>query len=491
VAQGNLEVQAVVVGAGIAGLSVAYHLARDHQQVMVIDDGPIGAGETERTTAHLSNALDDRYTRLEKLFGREGARLAAESHGAAIDRIEAIVREHCIECDFERLDGFLFEPPGCSGEDLRAEYDAAQRAGLRVEMVPSPLPFFDTGPAIRFPAQAQFHPMKYLHGLARALAALGGQLYSGVRATAIRDGFPAIVETSSGFRFTAQAVIVATNTPINDTVTMHTKQAPYRTYAVALRIPRDSVPRALFWDTFQKDNHNAYHYVRTQRGQDYDLLIVGGEDHKTGQADDAIERWARLEQWTRQRFPMAQTVEFRWSGQVMEPVDALGFIGRNPGEEHTYIVTGDSGHGMTHGTIAGMLLTDLILGRENPWSKLYNPARVNLKAAGVFASENLNVAAKYGEWFSGGEIRSLEDLPCNSGAVFRDGMNKVAAYRDEQGQVHEYSAICPHLGCVIHWNSVEKTWDCPCHGSRFDCYGEVVNGPANTCLEPVATRTKA
>jgi Rieske Fe-S protein len=216
------------------------------------------------------------------------------------------------------------------------------------------------------------------------------------------------------------------------------------------------------------------------------LLIVGGEDHKSGQADDADERHARLLQWARERWPMIVDVAFTWGGQVMETVDGLAFIGSNPlDKENVYVVTGDSGMGMTHGTIAGMLLTDLILGRDNPWAQLYDPARKTLRAAGRFAAENLNVAAKYGEWLTPGEVGSVDDIPPGSGAVVRRGLSKVAVFRDEDGAVTELSAVCPHLKCIVHWNSAESTWDCPCHGSRFHADGEVINGPANTNLPPV------
>jgi Rieske Fe-S protein len=179
-------------------------------------------------------------------------------------------------------------------------------------------------------------------------------------------------------------------------------------------------------------------------------------------------------------------VEFRWSGQVMETIDGLAFIGRNPLDEaDVFIVTGDSGMGMTHGTIAGILLTDLILGRENPWETLYDPARKTLGAAGEFAKENLNVLRQYGDWLTGGEVASVEAVQPGTGAILRRGLTKVAAYRDEQGVLHERSAICPHLGCIVAWNEAEKTWDCPCHGSRFDRHGTVLNGPANSDLSPV------
>jgi len=235
----------------------------------------------------------------------------------------------------------------------------------------------------------------------------------------------------------------------------------------------------LYWDT-----PDPYHYVRLTEEAGHEVLIVGGEDHKTGQADDTNERFDRLEEWTRERFPTSGELEFRWSGQIMEPVDGLAFIGRNPGDQNIYVVTGDSGNGMTHGTIAGILLTDLILGRDNDWATLYDPSRISPQAAAEFAKENLNAVAQFGDYVTSGDVDDVSKIVRGSGAVIRRGLKKVAVYRDTHGVLHEHSAVCPHLGCIVDWNSTERTWDCPCHGSRFDTSGKVVNGPAISGLSP-------
>jgi glycine/D-amino acid oxidase-like deaminating enzyme/nitrite reductase/ring-hydroxylating ferredoxin subunit len=494
----NIECDVCIVGAGIAGMTTAYLLAREGRRVVVLDDGPIGGGMTERTTAHLVVALDDRYYELERLHGEKGARLAAESHGAAVDRIESIVAEEKIDCDFERLDGYLFAPPDESKQPLEDELKAAHSAGLSlIEMVDrAPIKDFDTGKALRFPRQAQFHPTKYLSGLARAIKRDGGKIFTGTHASKIKGGERARIETDDGHIVTANAVVVATNTPVNDRFVIHTKQAPYITYVIGARVPRGAVEKALYWDT-----PDPYHYVRIQSGPfeeiegeegiieagDYDILIVGGEDHKTGQEEgSANKRYGWLERWTRTRFPVIEDIVFRWSGQVMEPVDGLAFIGRNPlDDDNVFIATGDSGNGMTHGTIAGILLTDLILGRENEWATLYDPSRITLRSAVDFAKENLNVAAQYTDLVTPGDIDSADEIKPGEGAVIRRGLSKVAVYRDEQNILHERSAVCVHLGCIVNWNTEEKTWDCPCHGSRYDAEGKVIQGPANSDLPPV------
>jgi glycine/D-amino acid oxidase-like deaminating enzyme/nitrite reductase/ring-hydroxylating ferredoxin subunit len=473
----TIHADVCVVGAGIAGLTTAYLLARSGKRVVVIDDSPIAGGMTQMTTAHITNMLDDRYFEVEKLHGREGARLAADSHTAAIDRIETIVKQEHIDCDFTRLDGYLFLAEGDERETLERELEAAHRAGLRsVELIErAPFASFDTGPCLRFPNQGQFHPLKYLARLAQAIEHEGGRIFTGSHADEIEGGVPAVVHAGKHVA-TADAVVVATNVPVNDRVAIHTKQAPYMTYVIAARVPRGSVPRVLSWDT-----GDPYHYIRTHD----DLLIVGGEDHKTGQAADAPARYARLEAWARARFPMMGALELAWGGQIIETQDYLAFIGRNPMDhENIYVVTGDSGMGITHGTIAGMLLSDLILGRANPWEALYDPSRVTLRAASEFARENSNVALQYADWLTAGDVKSADDIKPGSGAILRRGLEKIAAYRDAEGRLHERLAGCPHLGCVVHWNAGESTWDCPCHGSRFDPYGKVINGPANRDLAP-------
>jgi glycine/D-amino acid oxidase-like deaminating enzyme/nitrite reductase/ring-hydroxylating ferredoxin subunit len=487
---GDARAEVCVVGAGVAGLTTAYMLAREGRSVVVLEDGVIGGGETGRTTAHLSNALDDRYYELERLFGRRGARLAAESHTAAIDCIERIVDEEEIGCDFERLDGYLFAPPDCSGVELEREFDAARRAGLRdVEWVErAPISDFDTGRCLRFPRQGQFSPLKYLGGLARAVTRDGGRIFTGTHADEIRGGVPARVTTSGGQVVTAGAVVVATNVPVNDRLLVSTREGKYRTYVIGAHVPRGSVTKALYWDT-----PDPYHYVRLQsaapgRGVD-DVLIVGGEDERVGEHDDGDERFAELYRWTRRRFPMIGRIEFQWSGQIVEPTDGLAYIGRMPLDEpNVLIATGDSGHGMTHGTIAGILLTDLIQGRRNDWASLYDPSRLRSLATADFLTENLNVAAHYTDWLTGGEVDSESEIKPGEGCIIRRGLTKTAAYRDERGVLHERQAVCTHAGCVPSWNSTEKSWDCPCHGSRFDRYGRVVNGPANRDLADAGGR---
>ncbi|XXX75207.1 FAD-dependent oxidoreductase [Sorangium sp. So ce134] len=482
-----------VVGAGIAGLTTAYMLAKEGRGVIVLDDGVIGGGESGFTTAHIVNALDRRWTELAKLHSAERLRLAAASHTAAIDTIERIVQDEGIDCDFRRVPGYLFAAPGQPSSTIEDEIKAAHQAGLeRVHGVDrAPLQSFNTGVAAKFPDQAQFHILRYLAGLARAVERHGGRIYTRAHVVDVDEQAEpdhVVVKTDRGVNIVANEVVLATNSPFLPWISVHLKQAGYRTYVIALRVPRGSIPPGLYWDT-----EDPFHYVRLSNldgadGPD-ELLIVGGEDHKTGQADDADQRHARLEAWARERFPQAGQVVHRWSGEVMETADGLAFIGRLKKESRILLVTGDCGNGMTHGTIAGLLVSDLVHGRENAWAELYDPGRVNLTlhSASEYLKENLNTAAQYADWLTGGDLDDVEKLPPGMGAIMRRGLTKLAVYRDPQGHVHERSAVCPHLGCIVAWNPAERTWDCPCHGSRFACTGRVIHGPATSDLKPVDT----
>lgn len=481
----DLTADVCVIGAGIAGLSVAYAFARAGRRVVVLEKEQIGSGESGRTTAHLTNALDDRYLTLEKARGNASSRAAAEAHSAAIDFIEETVHTERIECDFRRLDGFLFLGGDDQPELLDDELEAAHRAGLksvrRVEHVPGR--GAELGPALEFPRQGRFHVLKYLAGLAAAIESRDGQIFGGTRVEQIEGGPKPKVTTTSGKTVTADHVVVCTNSPISDMVVTHAKMAPYRTFVVAFAVKKGSVVDALYWDT-----PHPYHYVRLQPLDDQrDALIVGGEDHKTAHEDDAGERFARLEEWTRAHFATAGERIAQWSGQVLETNDYLAFIGRNPdGAEHVWLATGDSGMGMTHGTIAGLLLPTLIEGKPHHWAREFDPKRVTLhvRELGTLAMENADVALQYGDYVTPGQVGDEVAIPPGEGRVVRRGAHKIAVYRDDAGRMHERSAACTHLRCIVDWNSAEKSWDCPCHGSRFDPLGKVLNGPAIDDLHP-------
>jgi glycine/D-amino acid oxidase-like deaminating enzyme len=386
----DITADVAIVGAGISGMTTGYLLSKAGKKVAILDDGFIASGETGRTTAHITNALDDRYYSLEKLHGLSGAKLAAESHSAAINLIDTIIKSEGIDCAFERLDGYLFLDATDNSESLDKELLAVHNAGLSdVKLLEkSPLRHSNMGSCLCFPNQGQFQPLSYISALARVITSkYHSNIYTQTHADVIKfEGENGLIKTSDGFEITALNIVLATNAPIVDKVSkIYDKQQAYRTYVIAANIQKAAIPKALYWDTGNqksKESIKPYHYVRTQereKDDKYDLLIVGGEDHKTGTIKDEKEinnRFERLENWMRNRFPVKGPLVYRWSGQVMEPADGLAFIGRNPGpDKNVYIATGDSGNGITHGTLAGIILSDLILGKNNPWAELYSPDR--------------------------------------------------------------------------------------------------------------------
>jgi glycine/D-amino acid oxidase-like deaminating enzyme/nitrite reductase/ring-hydroxylating ferredoxin subunit len=485
----DLTCDVCVVGAGIAGLTTAYQLAQSGQSVIVLDAKPrLANGETAATTAHLASAIDDRFARVKSVRGADAVGLAYRSHRAAIDFIEGVTRTEGIECDFRRVDGFLF-PHDAEGRELLAEEQkVCDEAAIPCERV-STMSFlqFRFGPALRFPDQGQFHPLKYLSGLAKASQARGVRFFANARVEKVTGGSPAVVQVQNGPTVRAKAVVVATNTPLNGGVFVNMRIAAYATYAIAARIPARPDAPALLWDTA-----DPYHYVRTQPiDAQSSWLIVGGEDHKTGQAEDQLDRWERLESWARNRFPAVEEVKYRWDGEVFETPDGLGLIGPEPGSENVFIVTGDSGMGMTHGTIAGLMLPDLIAGRPHPWAGLYAPNRLPLRAMGTMMTESLNMAGQMRDWMTGSDVSEPGEIPRNGGAVVRRGLTKHAVHCRADGTLCELSAVCPHMGGIVRWNAADETWDCPLHGSRFTAEGKLLHGPATDDLAPAGAELAA
>lgn len=482
---GESSADVCVVGAGIAGLTTAYLLSREGKRVLVVDKAGVGTGETGRSSAHLASAIDDRFRAMEKTHGTESTKRYYQRHAAAIDLIERIAREEDIDCDFTRVDGYLFAESGQDEYDLGRELEAAARLG--VEGVTATSVVFQEGglprSCIRFPRQARFEPLKYVRGLARTLHARGVRFRFGDRVVSVSGDSPVTVRLSGGADITADAAVAATNVPgpIEGWTGIYTKVAPYRTYMVAFEVAPGSVTDALFWDM-----GSPYHYARLQGAGDREVLLVGGGYRKVGQPPEGGEAscFAGLEAWAREHFRGAGPVVGRWSGQVCEPVDGAAFIGRVPVKGHhaCFVITGDSGMGLTHGTLGAMLVTDQIMQRANPWAGDYACDRRRARAVGAFLKENLNAALELRDHITPGDASGAAEISPGRGAVIRSGLKQLAVYRDADGSVHERSAICPHLGCVVHWNDAESSWDCPCQGSRFEPKGRVIIGPATDDL---------
>jgi glycine/D-amino acid oxidase-like deaminating enzyme/nitrite reductase/ring-hydroxylating ferredoxin subunit len=477
----DLRVDALVVGAGIAGLSTAYELVLRGLEVAVVDRGAIAGGMTARTSAHLAYQIDDLYTDVISAHGEDAARRYLESQRAAVDRIEAICGEANIKCDFVRLDLYLFAPDHKGRRQLEKELEAVRKIGFVGAKWAAEAPV--EGPAqgcLCFPNQARFHPLRYLHGLSRAIERRGGQIYSDTAITSVEERSKGVAaKTEEGHTITARSVVAATNAPFVNRLAVHTKQAPYRTYVMTAPVPKGSVIDALIWDT-----EDPYHYVRLEPRKDDDLLIFGGEDHKSATSDDAEVRLKRLEAWARERFPKLGTVEDSWSGQIYEPVDYLPFIGRSPGHKQVFIVSGDSGEGLTTGVAASLILPDLIEGKKNAWARVYRPTRKPSAPSPIaqYAKDALGAAKNLIGKLAPGE--RPETIPRGKGAIIKVKGKDHAAYRDRHGELHVMKAACTHVGCTVQWNSFEECWDCPCHGSQFAPTGEVLQCPAVSPLKP-------
>lgn len=475
----NAEVDVVVIGAGITGLTAAMLLAATGKRVSVVEARRIGCGVSHCSTTHLTEAVDTRYHQLASDFGKEGARLVAQSSRAAIEKVAELVKAFSIPCNFTRRPGYLFTESDKDVEMLRKELEAARAAGLPVELLErAPLPFATRG-ALRFPDQAQMHIVRYLASLATAAQAKGAQIYEDSRVITIEDGEPCIVHLEHGPVIRARDVFIATHAPLNR-VFLQTKIAAYRSYVLAF--PNVDLEDGLFWDTA-----DPYHYFSTFAIDGAPYLILGGEDHKTGTTTSTDERLDSLLAWTKSRLKVPAPA-FRWSAQVEEPVDGLPFIGRNSVSEHVYVATGFSGNGTTFGTVAAMIVSDLVNGRESPWAELYAATRVKpVASAATYLHENVDFPMHLvSDRLHPPEVLTPAEIRPGEGKTIRVRGERLAMYRDPQGGLHAVSSVCTHLGCLVKFNAAEKTWDCPCHGSRFGVDGAVLDGPAT---RPLAKKT--
>jgi glycine/D-amino acid oxidase-like deaminating enzyme/nitrite reductase/ring-hydroxylating ferredoxin subunit len=477
----DAETDVVVVGGGITGLTTAYLLVKAGKRVVVLERGRCAMTDTGHTSAHLTMVTDTRLSELVKRFGRNHAQAVWDAGLAAIATIDETVCEHDIAA-FEWVDGYLHAPFQDENtravERLQEDAAVARELGFDCEFVES-VPFVKR-PGIRVADQARVQPRAYLAGVAKTIVAMGGRIYEHSAADEFCEEPRSIKIGPHTVR--CEDVVIATHNPLvglagtTGSTLFQTKLALYTSYVIAGRAPSGVVADALWWDT-----SDPYHYLRVEPHRDFDVVIFGGEDHKTGQQGDTEACYRRLETRLSALVPQIDLTH-RWSGQVIETPDGLPYIGKNA--DHQYAATGYAGNGLTFGTVAGMIISDAILGRSNPWTELFDPSRKAL-TRGLWDYLKENVDYPYymlRDRFAGAEAKSTRAVKRGQGKVIdRDG-KKIAAYRAVDGSMTLRSAICTHMGCSVGWNSAEHTWDCPCHGSRFKPTGEVISGPAETPL---------
>lgn len=476
----DIAVDVVVVGAGITGITAAYLIKQTGLTVALVDKGTGGSGETHCTTAHLSYVTDMRLTDLVATYGRDHAQAAWHAGDAAILQIDEILRRESIDCDFQWVPGYLHAAGNGDSKEvsaLRIEAVLADELGFSAsfqEMVP-----LMNRPGVRFADQAQFHPLKYLNELIKKIPGEGSYVFEQTEVHEVSDG---LVIKAGKHEIRCGYVVVATHVPILGKTGLlkasvfQTKLAGYNSYVLGARLPSETAPAALFWDTA-----TPYNYLRVASVEEADYVIFGGADHKTGQNDDTNEPFRNLEQSLREIWPDAQIAD-RWSGQVIETHDGLPYIGEV--DPRQFVATGFAGNGMTFGTLGAMMARDAVTQIVNPWKDLFSRHRTTVSKAWNYLKEGVDYPYyMMRDRLMSAEGRSPETLHPGQGAILKYNGQKVAAFRDEAGELTMLSPVCTHLGCLVHWNSAETTWDCPCHGSRFKCTGEVHAGPAETPLK--------
>jgi glycine/D-amino acid oxidase-like deaminating enzyme/nitrite reductase/ring-hydroxylating ferredoxin subunit len=478
----TLDVDVAVLGAGITGVTTAHLLKQAGKTVALIEANGVGYGATGYTTAKLTVGHSLVYHDLIESFGEEAARAYARSNQEAIDRIEAIVRDNSIDCDLEPASNYVYTERDASVRDVEREAEAARLAGVDAELTTETDLPYPVRAALRVDDQAQFHPWKYLAALARIVDGDGSHVLELTRVTDVRNGSRCEVETSSGI-VRATHVVVATQMPFLDRGLFFTRAHPMASYVIAARIDTERAPRGMYISVDQP--------TRSIRSTPSDaggrMLIVGGEGHKPGDDPDTNARYARLEAFMRERFGV-DGAEYHWSTHDYTPVDKLPYIGRlRRGVDNVHVATGFAKWGLTKGTLAAEIVSDAILGRKNEWAELYDSTRLDARhSATRFAKENAGVGLR----FFRDRLRPRDGrddvgrLAPGEGTIARVGAKQVAAYRDDDGELHVLSARCTHLGCIVGWNPADRSWECPCHGSRFAADGTLVQGPATADLPP-------
>lgn len=484
--EADIDTEVVVVGGGITGVSTAHLLARAGLRVVLLERDLIGCGDTAHTTAHLTYMTDMRLSKLVRTAGEERALISWMAGFRAMEKIRSTAAALIEDVELVEVPGYLVaaESADMAAEVplLKKECEMMQGMGFEVLYLDEIPP---TGrPGLRFERQMKFHPLKYLRALTRECRKLGVRIHENTGVGEFGESPRQLM--ANGHRVNYEHVIIATHVPLQGNrgtlgaALFQTKLASYSTYALAARAPSGSLPEMIWSDTAE-----PFHYLRVDRTEDGNVIVLGGEDHKTGQMEDTGDCFSRLEEVLSRLVPEAR-VSHRWSGQVVETVDGLPYIG--PDKEGQFVATGFAGNGMTFGVAAAIMARDHITGQHNGWEETFAPSRVKIAATTAYIRENSDFPYRMISDRMGIEKGNVDDLKIGEGCVREINGDPVAVCRDDQGAVHSLCAVCPHLGCIVAWNESELTWDCPCHGSRFEADGKLIAGPAEKDLQPVAAQ---
>lgn len=470
-----------IIGGGITGVSTALKLQESGKSCIILEAANIGFGTTGGTTAHLNDFFDTTFTQAIQDFGLDHAKLYAGSGKEAIEMIENNIQQYEINCDFTRKSAYLFALDEKQEEQLKNIVEGAAKVGHEmtyVNEIPFPIPFRE---AVLISGQGHFHPVKYIKGLCEAFIRLGGLIQEGCLCEEHDEQEDFVVVKTSKGEIKAQNVVYATHIPPGINL-LHFTNASYRSYAMAFTLKDDQYPWELGYDLCE-----PYHYYRIQEYEGENLLIAGGEDHKTGHADDTGECFSRLENYVREYFNV-ETVYYSWSSQYYEPVDGLPYIGKLPGtKKRIFVATGFRGNGMIFGTLSSQILHDLIVSGKSKYEELFNPLRIKpIAGFSDFVKENAAVAMDFiKDKIFADKIDSFSEIKEGEAKVIRYESESYALYKESDGTLHLLKSTCPHAGCEVHWNSAELSWDCPCHGSRFNVNGKVLTGPTTKRLQKV------
>jgi glycine/D-amino acid oxidase-like deaminating enzyme/nitrite reductase/ring-hydroxylating ferredoxin subunit len=483
-AYNNSVFDVAIVGGGITGITLALSLQKQGKRCVVFEARNLCFGTTGGTTAHINTLMDNPYPVMIKDFGLDGAQIVARAAKDAIGLVESNVAEYNIDCGFEKVNAYLFSQDERQTKELNDIYAACNEVGVTAEVaheIPVPINFKK---AIEIPGQAKFHPTRYVIALARAFEDYGGVILEQCRVTDIEQGEVVSIHTTIE-KFQARTLVYATHIPPGINL-LHLRCPAYRSYAMAVKLNEQDYPQGLAYDMY-----DPYHYYRTQEIDGQKYLIVGGEDHKTGENSNTNKSFLQLESHIRSHFNVAE-ISHRWSSQYFEPVDGLPYIGRLPGaNENVLVATGYGGNGMTYSHVAVLELSEMILMKESRYSELFSPGRIKPVAGFTeFVKHNTDVVGQFvGKWFATERLEQLSSLSADEGKVVKLNDETMALYKDGTGTLHAVNPTCTHMKCAVAWNAAEKSWDCPCHGARYSVDGEVLNGPADANLELIELRS--